>query len=78
MIQNISAWSTPYGIAMLLGLAYLLASAVMTVIGLVNIWGKWGQDNTTKIVWTLINVVLWPVGWIAVAVFSRSLKKQVA
>ena len=78
MIHNPSAWLTPYGIAMLIGLAYLLVSAVMTIFGLVNIWSKWNQDNTTKIVWTLIDVVLWPVGWIAVAVFSNNLKKQAA
>ncbi|MEN9706662.1 MAG: hypothetical protein RIS31_228, partial [Actinomycetota bacterium] len=76
MIQNPSAWMTPYGIALLLGIAYLLAATVMTIIGLVDTWGKWNKDNTTKIVWTLINVVLWPVGWIAVAVFTSSQKKQ--
>jgi apolipoprotein N-acyltransferase len=78
MIQNPSAWMTPYGIAVLLGIAYLLAATVMTIIGLVDIWSKWNKDNTTKIVWTLINVVLWPVGWIAVAVFTSSQKKQLA
>jgi hypothetical protein len=70
MILNSSAWLSPFGIAMLLGLAYLLAATVMTIIGLVNIWGKWNQDNTTKIVWTLIDVILWPVGWIAVLIFN--------
>ena len=78
MIANPSAWMTPYGILLMLGLSYLLASTVMTIIGLVNIWSKWTADNTTKIVWTLIDLVLWPIGWIAVAVINNNFKKQAA
>ena len=78
MNLNSTAWMTPYGITLLLALTYVLVAAVMTIVGLVTIWGKWEKDNTTKIVWTLIDVLLWPVGWIAVFVFDNALKRKLA
>jgi hypothetical protein len=78
MNSNPALWMTPYGIASLLGLAYLLTAIALTIIGLVAIWGKWEKDNTTKIVWTLIAVLLWPVGWIAVFAYGHSLKQRLA
>lgn len=77
MVGNSAAWASPYGVMLIIGLIFLIGAIAATIWGLVTIWSKWTVDNTTKIVWTLIDLLIWPVGWIAVAFYNASLSRKI-
>ena len=55
----------------LIGLLILILWLIMPLVMLVNVAISEFKDNTNKIVWIIIILVLYPVGWILYLIFGR-------
>ncbi|MCT7546568.1 PLDc N-terminal domain-containing protein [Aliarcobacter cryaerophilus] len=55
----------------LIGLLILILWLIMPLVMLVNVAISEFKDNTNKIVWIIIILVLYPIGWILYLIFGR-------
>ena len=55
----------------LIGLLILILWLIMPLAMLVNVAISEFKDNTNKIVWIIIILVLYPIGWILYLIFGR-------
>ena len=55
----------------LIGLLILILWLIMPLVMMVNIAISEFKDNTNKIVWIIIILVLYPIGWILYLIFGR-------
>ena len=59
--------SMPSGISLFIMILFMIMPLVM----LVNVAISEFKDNTNKIVWIIIILVLYPIGWILYLIFGR-------
>ncbi len=55
----------------LIGLLILILWLIMPLVMLVNVAISEFKDNINKIVWIIIILVLYPIGWILYLIFGR-------
>ena len=55
----------------LIGLLILILWLIMPLVMMVNVAISEFKDNTNKIVWIIIILVLYPIGWILYLIFGR-------